>query len=154
MKREKRTLFIDAPNGNELERKLNESLKGLPNADVQVIGKYEACIIYDEFIFETEEKTIADLFEEAGCGAKCSECPHFIKPTDGRRKWTVCGNRRVSEDSRACDSYYLERRKNVSETGRTDEVKRMGHRTPRRLHKVNMVEGIPQEKRGHRVLTA
>lgn len=156
MKREKRTLFIEAKSGKELEALMNESLKGLVNAQVQIFGKYEACIVYDEIICEEEEKTIADLFEEAGCGAKCSECPHYAEPTDGRVKWTVCekAHRRVSKDSRACDSYYLERRKDVQQTGRTDERERVEHRPPCRVHEVFVVEGIPQEKRRHRVLTA
>lgn len=156
MKREKRTIFIEAESGKELEALMNETLKGLVNAQVQIFGKYEACIVYDEIICEEEEKTIADLFEEAGCGAKCSECPYYTEPTDGRVKWTVCekAHRRVSKDSRACDSYYLERRNDVSEVRRDDEEERVGHQPLGGLHKVIVVEGIPQEKRRHRVLTA
>ena len=107
--REKKSIFIEAETNEEFERKINESLNGLVTPDVQVYGLYKAAILYDEVTYEDEEKTITELFEEAGCGAKCSECPYFEKPTDGRKKWYKCtrGNRKVKEDSRACESYYL-----------------------------------------------
>lgn len=159
MKREKRTKFIEANSGKELETLMNDSLKGLVNAQVQIFGKYEACIIYDEIIYE-EEKTIADFFEEAGCGANCSECPYFTEPTDGRVKWTVCekAHRRITKDSKACDSYYLERRRNVPETGRENERAGMEHERPgERFENAvgweTLLEGIPQESRGHRLFT-
>ena len=115
MKKETRIKYIEAMSSEEFERKMNDALKGLCEPTIQIYGKYEGAIIYTEHIYE-EEKTIADLFEEAGCGATCGECPMFTKPTDGRVKWVVCGNgRRVSEDYRACDSYYLERRSKNAE---------------------------------------
>lgn len=147
MKKETRIKYIEAMSSEEFERKMNDALKGLCEPKIQIYGKYEGAIIYTEHIYE-EEKTIADLFEEAGCGATCGECSMFTKPTDGRVKWVVCGKgRRVSEDCRACDSYYLERRRNVPEIRGGNEEKTDGHGVSCGVTRLNMVESIPQEKR-------
>ena len=147
MKKETRIKYIEAMSSEEFERKMNDALKGLSEPTIQIYGKYEGAIIYTEHIYE-EEKTIADLFEEAGCGATCGECPMFTKPTDGRVKYVVCGNgRRVSEDYRACDSYYLERRRNVPEVRRGNEEKTDGHGVSCGTARPYMVESVPQEKR-------
>lgn len=148
MKKEKRMIFIEAATGKEFEEKMNDTLKGLPDPEVQIFGKFEGCIIYTEHIYE-EEKTIAQLFEEAGCGAKCEDCPYYERPTDGRVKWTVCHGRKVKADSRACDSYYLERRNNVSVIGRKTEgagLEDRGHGCS--VEDITM-EGISQEERRH-----
>lgn len=63
-------------------------------------------------------------------------------------KWVICGKgRRVSEDCRACDSYYLERRRNVPEIRGGNEEKTDGHGVSCGVTRLNMVESIPQEKR-------
>jgi len=153
MRKEKRTIFIEATTGQEFEKKMNETLKGLPDPEIQIFGKYEGCIIYTEHIYE-EEKTIAQLFEEAGCGAKCEDCPYYERPTDRRVKWTVCHGRKVKADSRACDSYYLERRDNVSVIGRENEGAGLEDRGHGGLTEDHTMESLPQEERGHTVLTA
>lgn len=149
MKKEKKVIYIEADCGKDFEAKMNDTLKGKLNAQVQIFGKYEGCIIYDEIVTEEEEKTIADLFEEAGCGAKCSECPYFEKPTDGRKKWTICAkaNRRVSGDSRACSSYYLERRKDVSEVRTEAEREEVEDRGLGRGTQDLLLESILQTER-------
>lgn len=147
MKKETRIKYIEAMSSEEFERKMNDALKGLCEPKIQIYGKYEGAIIYTEHIYE-EEKTIADLFEEAGCGAFCGECPMFTKPTDGRVKWVVCGmGRKVTEEYKACDSYYLERRKNVPEIRGGTEEKTDGHGVSCGTARPYMVESIPQEKR-------
>ena len=153
MKKEKRMIFIEATTWQEFEMKMNEALKGLPEPDVQIYGKYEGAIIYTEHIYE-EEKSIADLFEEAGCGATCSECPYYTPSTDGRVKWTVCGSRKVKADSRACDSYYLERRNNVPEVRSETERDELAHRRLSGMPQDIVVASIPQTQRHYTVLTA
>lgn len=111
--REKRTIFIEAEDQWTFDRQLNENLKGKVDASVQIYGLFKGAILYTEMIVEEDEPTIADLFERAGCGAYCKECPNYQKPTDGRVKYTVCHNRKISEESRACDDYYLGRRANA-----------------------------------------
>lgn len=147
MKKETRIKYIEAMSSEEFERKMNDALKGLCEPTIQIYGKYEGAIIYTEHIYE-DEKTIADLFEEAGCGATCGECPMFTKPTDGRVKWVICEHgKRVKGDYKACDSYYLERRKNVPEVRGGNEEKRNGHGVSCGTARPYMVESIPQEKR-------
>lgn len=134
MIKQKRTIWIKANNENEWDEMLNETLKGLIDAEIHIYGRFEGAITHTEIIYEEEEKTIADLFEEAGCGAKCEECPNFKKSEDGRVKWTVCGrNRKVTKTTRACDEFYLERRKGVPETGREDEGMGLEGRRPCRM---------------------
>lgn len=111
--RSKRTIFIEATTSEEFDRMLNESLIGLVDATVQIYGLYKGAILYTEIVVEDEQKTIADMFEAAGCGKKCGDCPFYQKPADGRVKYTVCGKRRIYEGSRACDDYYLGRRTNA-----------------------------------------
>lgn len=111
--REKRTIFIEAEDQWTFDRQLNENLKGKIDASVQIYGLFKGAILYTEMIVEEDEPTIADLFERAGCGASCGECPMYRKPTDGRVRWTVCGNRKVNEESRACDAFYLGRREDA-----------------------------------------
>lgn len=111
--REKRTIFIEAEDQWAFDRKLNECLKDKMDAQVQIYGLFKGAILYTEMIVEEDEPTIAELFEKAGCGASCGDCPMYEKPTDGRVKWTICGRRRINESSRACDDYYLGRRKNA-----------------------------------------
>jgi len=154
MKKEKRLIYIEAATGKDFEEKMNKALKGLPDPEVQIYGKFEGVIIYTEHIYEEEEKSIAQMFEEAGCGATCQECPYYTKPTDGRVKWTVCHGRKVKGSSKACDSYYLGRRKNVSKTGREAKgagLEDGGHGS---LTEDLTVESIPQTERRHSVLTA
>ena len=109
-----KTIFIKADSSEEFDQIVNDSMKGLIDPQLQIYGLYEGAITYQDIAVEDEEqKTIADLFEEAGCGAKCGECPFYEKPEDGRKKWTVCGNRKVNEESRACNEFYLGRRENA-----------------------------------------
>lgn len=111
--RRKKTIFIKATSSEEFDRMLNESLIGLVDADVQIYGLYEGAILCTEIVVEDDRKTIADMFEEAGCGKTCGDCPFYERPKDGRFKYTVCGKRKISEGSRACDDYYLGRRTNA-----------------------------------------
>lgn len=152
IRKSKRTIFIEATTNEEFEKALNEALKGLNDPKVQIFGKYQCAILFNELIYEEDHKTIADLFEEAGCGATCGDCPFYQEPTDKRKKYTVCNNRRIKEDSRACDSYYLGRRSDVSEIGRTDGGEAMDYGRSCEDPENGMVASIPQTQRQDSVL--
>ena len=109
----RKTIFIEAEDQLSFEEALNKNTRGLVDATVQIYGLFKCAILYTEIGYEDDEKTIADLFEEAGCGATCGECPYYKKPTDKRVKYIHCKGRKIGEDSRACDDYYLERRENA-----------------------------------------
>ena len=156
LKKETRTKFIEATSKEAFEREMNEALKGLSDPKIQVYGKYAGAIIYTEHLYEEDQRTVADFFEEAGCGASCSECSHFQQPKDGRVKWIICehAHRRVSGRTNACDFYYLERRNNVPETGTTNERDRLGHERAGELPENLVVEDIPQTERRYTLLPA
>ena len=149
-----RTIFIEADSSEEFDRLVNDSMKGLVDPTLQIYGLYKGAITYKEIVVEEDEKTIADLFEEAGCGAKCGECPFFQKPTDGRVKYVVCGKRRVSEKSRACDDYYLGRRANVSAFRTEVEGNGLERRGSRRMSEDIAPGRVQQETRTDEDLSA
>ena len=149
-----RTIFIEADSSEEFDRLVNDSMKGLVDPTLQIYGLFKGAITYKEIVVEEDEKTIADLFEEAGCGAKCGECPFFNKPTDGRVKYVVCGKRRVSEKSRACDDYYLGRRANVSAFRTETEGTGLERRGSRRMSEGIASGSLQQETRTNESLTA
>ena len=111
--RQKKSVFIEAEDQKSFDKELNECLRGKMDATVQVYGLFKAAILYTELEVEEDELTLAEMFEKAGCGAICGDCPNYTKPADGRVKYTVCGNRKINEESRACDTFYLGRRKNA-----------------------------------------
>lgn len=152
--RQRKTIFIEADSSAEFDQLVNESMKGLVDPQLQIYGLYKGAITYMSIEYEEDEKTIADLFEEAGCGAKCGECPFFQKPTDGRVKYVVCGKRRVSEKSRACDDYYLGRRANVSTFRRETEGTGMERCGSRRVPEGVSAGSLQQETRTNESLTA
>lgn len=153
----KRSIFIEAENNDEFERKLNESLKGLMNAEVQIYGLYQAAILYEEVSVEEEVKTIAEMFESIGNGAMCSECPHFRESEDKRRRWHNCGldNKKVRKDTKACDIYYLERgeENEIPKVKRGDEKKKVeGSRSCKRIEDLIVLD-VRQDFRENTVQT-
>ena len=53
-------------------------------------------------------QSVAEEYELVGELHRCVECPFFVRPTDGRRKYTRCPNahRLTSADGKCCDSFY------------------------------------------------
>ena len=111
--RTRKSIFIEAESQKEFDRLMNEALEGLIDATVQIYGLYKGAVLYTDIEAEEEQKTIAEMFEEAGLGKCCGDCPFYNAPEDGRVKWTACGDRRINKNSRACDGYYLGRRINA-----------------------------------------
>lgn len=57
---------------------------------------------------------LLELLDADGGHAKCEDCPAFIRSKDKRRKWGGCSRKPGEQtrcDSRACELYYLERRR-------------------------------------------
>lgn len=53
-------------------------------------------------------ETIGEQFEMGGEKHTCLECPYFVRPVDGRRKYTRCplNNYITSGDKSCCDGFY------------------------------------------------
>lgn len=60
---------------------------------------------------------LLELLDTDGGSAKCQNCPAFIKSKDRRRKWGKCRRKNIEAkaDSRACELYYLEKRREAAE---------------------------------------
>ena len=59
---------------------------------------------------------LLEMLDADGGNAVCEDCPAFIRSKDKRKKWGSC-RRKVTKtkcDSRACELYYLERRREAN----------------------------------------
>lgn len=56
---------------------------------------------------------LLEMLDTDGGRAQCQHCPAFIKSHDRRRKWGYCKRKEAQTkcDARACELYYLERRR-------------------------------------------
>lgn len=75
---------------------------------------FTAYIIYS--VRKDYPETVLELLEmlDGNDGrASCADCPAFIKSKDKRRKWGSCKRKaeKTRCDARACELYYLERRR-------------------------------------------
>lgn len=147
--KQKRTIFIEASSGQDFDKKINEALKGLPNPEIQIYGKYKGVIIYTEYTCEEDQAE--------KCTAKCGECPFYRPSTDGRVKWIICdkANRRVSANTDVCSLYPDERRDEIVPEIRT-EVKgeKVGHGRLGFMLEDRMVESVSTEKGRYSVFPA
>lgn len=100
--------------------KTNAALMRHINAEI-VFDKnvpFTAYILYE--IQKGVPETLLEVFElldENGGNAHCKDCPHFRRSTDGRKKWHTCGltGDRKHEDSRACEEYYRDKRREAAQ---------------------------------------
>lgn len=98
----------------DFEVKLNAALDNLNKAGF----KYEltfnynagfcAYIVWEETLEIPE--SAKDEYEQIGERHNCIECPYFVRPTDGRRKYTRCRNTQklTTADCNCCDQFYEE----------------------------------------------
>lgn len=111
------TKHIEVVVGNsaeEFQAKLNTLFLSLAEDGVKfdlqtnVATGFVAYIIYD--IVEEIPETIREQFEEGEEKHTCIECPYFVRPFDGRRKYTKCPkcNRVTKADNFCCDAFYEE----------------------------------------------
>lgn len=123
MRREKRVKLIKGADLNDLERIINDRLADggeLISIDLASL----TCAMYTTEIIGDIQKTALDELEDAIGRHSCGECPFFEKPTDGRKKWTICEQgHRVTKDSRCCATYYQMRKeeaRDISKDQRED----------------------------------
>lgn len=110
----KQVRIVSGTTAFDFETKLNAILSDLNEQGI----KYElqmnpstgflAYIVLDEF--RTIPETTKEEFEQGGESHVCLECPFFIRPTDGRRKYTRCpkGQGLAYADRKCCEWFYDE----------------------------------------------
>lgn len=105
---------VEAGNGDDFQNKLNELFLSLAEQGVKfkletsIASGYKAFVISEQTADFPE--SIREQFEEGGEKHSCIECPYFVRPTDGRRKFTKCPklNRITKSDNFCCDLFYEE----------------------------------------------
>lgn len=114
----KQIICISEPNPAIFEERMNEALSNLVDPEVRIYESmpFTAVILYT--VSRDMPEDVLELLEMVDGGYHtCIECPHYVKPTDGRRKWGSCSAKgtKTRGDSRACEDYYLLRYKMLSE---------------------------------------
>lgn len=114
----KRIIVISEMDAVTFEDRMNEALIGLVDPEIRIDTNksFTAYIIYT--VSRNVPEDILELFEmvdnQRHC---CKDCPHYVEPTDKRRKWGTCSvdAQSVRPEGRACEKYYLLRYKVLSE---------------------------------------
>ena len=94
----------------------NAILAQLPDPEI-VIDKSKPFTMYVFYnVKRSTPETVLELLEmldKDGGNAHCEDCPAFIRCKDKRKKWGRCRRKPepVRSDARACELYYLERRR-------------------------------------------
>ena len=103
---------ISANNAEDFDTKLNSKLQELGRKGIQYTLELAPQLGFTAFIRYKETfhvpETIADEFELGGETHRCIECPFYVRPTDGRVKYTRCSVTPGlhSRDSYCCDAFY------------------------------------------------
>jgi hypothetical protein len=90
----KQVKIISGANAFDFETKLNSVLAGLNEQGIKYelqLAPQTGLVAY--IVFEEEKvipETKKDEFELGGEKHVCIECPYFVRPTDGRIKYTRC----------------------------------------------------------------
>lgn len=99
---------VEGINGVDFEKNFNNAMAELNGSTVSIVHKDGFCAIIQYEYFDLVPETKEDVAEVCGTRAHCSDCPHFVKPSDGRRKYFRCpvwkGN--VKAETCACEYYY------------------------------------------------
>lgn len=114
----KQVIVISEKDAPSFEQRMNEALSGLADPDIKLYDNtpYVAVITYK--VTRNVPEDILELFELAeGEEHLCSDCPHYVEPTDKRKRWGACSltAQKARSDSRACEHYYLFRYKALNE---------------------------------------
>lgn len=116
----KQVACVSELDAESFEQKINTILAGIIDPEI-ILDKakpFTAYIIYR--VRKDVPETVLELLEmldvDGGC-ATCQNCPHLVRSKDKRKKWHKCGltGEQVKEDSRACETYYIEKRKQYRE---------------------------------------
>ena len=115
----KQVACISEPNAAAFQDRANEILAQA--SDPEIV--FDQTLPFTAYIFfnvrRDQPDTVLELLEMLdadGGHAVCEDCPAFIRSKDKRKKWGSC-RRKVTKtkcDSRACELYYLERRREAA----------------------------------------
>ena len=113
----KQIICISETNAEIFEKKMNDALSHLVDPEIRIDANrsFTAYIFYQ--VKRDVPEDILELFELVeGEHHHCKECPHYIAPTDKRRKWGSCAitSGQVRGDGSACEHYYLLKYKSLS----------------------------------------
>ena len=108
----KKVKVITGANGFDFETKVNAFLTKLAekgtDCEVQMdpTAGFIAYIHYKEQVAVPE--CVADEYEKVGEIFTCGECPFYVRPDDGRRRYTKCskGFGLKKKDSKCCTDFY------------------------------------------------
>lgn len=116
--RVKQIICISEDNAADFEERMNDALSNLSDPEIHMYenNPFTAVIVY--FVKRNIPEDLLELFELVeGESFSCLDCPHYVRPTDKRRKWGECSImlKPTRADSRACEKYYAFRYKMLSE---------------------------------------
>lgn len=103
---------VSADNAKNFDEELNKLLDEFARKGTQYTLELAPSLGFTAFIrykrTDNIPENIADEFELGGEVHRCAECPFYVRPTDGRVKFTRCeitpGIHR--KESRCCDAFY------------------------------------------------
>lgn len=112
----KQIACISAESATEFETKSNAILAGVKDPEIlfDQSKPYTAYIIYK--VRKDIPETVLELLEmldDDGGRATCADCPYLVRSKDKRKAWHTCSKKAepTRADSRACEDYYMEKRK-------------------------------------------
>lgn len=110
-------ICISESSAEIFESRMNEALSRVVNPEIHIdtTRSFTAYIFYN--VKRDVPEDILELFELVeGDHHHCKECPHYVHPTDKRRKRGSCNitSEHVRADSPACEHFYLLKYKSLS----------------------------------------
>ena len=115
----KQLACISEKDAAAFEEKANDVLAQTPDPEI-VIDQTRPFTMYVLYKVSKDIPESAlellEMLDPNGGHAQCMECQYFVKDKDARKKWGMCQKKdeRTRCDSRACEVYYLELRKDAA----------------------------------------
>ena len=109
----KRIKVISCHDGFDFETKLNAHLQQLDKEGVHYEVQLDLSAGFIAYVLREEKssipETVAEEYQQAGESHTCIECPYFVRPTDGRRKYTRCErcNKLRTANTPCCEDFYI-----------------------------------------------
>lgn len=104
--------IVSGSDAFDFETKLNSVLNSLNSKGARYTMQLEPSAGLIAYIRISEEisipENVAEEYFLAGERHRCIECPFFVRPTDGRRKYTRCPvtKKLASANDACCDEFY------------------------------------------------
>lgn len=103
---------VSESNGKIFEMKMNEILLTVRNPKIEI----DKTKPFTAYIFYKITQDIPETVEEAFSLVEkqkhhCTECPHFERNKDKRRRWHWClyHKKKIHQDNTVCETFYQER---------------------------------------------